>query len=126
MPEVAEKKSEEAEVLEAKAVAKYVRSSSRKVKVILDLVRGKSVDEALGILQFSPKRAAKLVAKVINSAAANAERIHSFKRDDLYIYRAHVDQGPTLKRFRHRAMGRASRIRKRTSHITIVVRERKE
>ena len=108
----------------ARAVAKYVRVSPRKVRKVIDLVRGKNVDAALSILRFSPQAAAKMVSKVLSSAVANAESNFRLNREDLIVGEAHVNQGPTLKRFRHRAMGRASRIRKRTSHITIVVQER--
>ncbi|MEW6275410.1 MAG: 50S ribosomal protein L22 [Bacillota bacterium] len=108
----------------AKAVAKYVRISPRKVRQVVDLVRGKSVDEALAILKFTPKRASGPVAKVIRSAAANAEHNYDMNRDNLYIAAAYVDQGPTWKRYQPRAYGRANIIRKRTSHITIVVQER--
>ncbi|MEW6424086.1 MAG: 50S ribosomal protein L22 [Bacillota bacterium] len=108
----------------AKAVAKYVRISPRKVRQVVDLVRGKNVDEALAILKFTPKRACGPVAKVIRSAAANAEHNYDMNRDNLYIAAAYVDQGPTWKRYQPRAYGRANIIRKRTSHITIVVQER--
>lgn len=116
-----------AEVLEAqkqaRATAKYVRVTPRKAKKIIDMVRGKNVDDALNILKFSPQAAAKTVAKVVTSAVANAETAYRLKRDALFISEAYANAGPTLKRFRHRAMGRASRIHKRTSHITIVVQE---
>jgi len=108
----------------AKAVARYIRISPRKVRQVVDLVRGKSVDEALAILKFTPKRASAPVAKVIRSAAANAEHNYDLNRDNLYIAAAYVDQGPTWKRYQPRAYGRANLIRKRTSHITIVVQER--
>lgn len=117
-----------AEVLEAgeqaRAVAKYVQVAPRKVRKVMDLVRGKDVDEALNILRFSPQAAAKTVSKVVASAVANAENNLRLRSDALFISEAYIDQGPTLKRFRPRAMGRASRIRKRTSHITVVVEER--
>ncbi|MCL6447567.1 MAG: 50S ribosomal protein L22 [Armatimonadetes bacterium] len=110
--------------MEAKAVARYIRISPRKVRPVVDLVRGKSVDEALAILKFTPKRASAPVAKVIRSAAANAEHNYDLNRDNLYIAAAYVDQGPTWKRYQPRAYGRANLIQKRTSHITIVVQER--
>ncbi len=117
-----------AEVLEiekqARSVAKYVRVAPRKVRKMIDIVRSKNVDEALNILKFSPQAAAKIVSKVVSSAAANAESNYRLNRENLFVSEAYVNQGPTLKRFRHRAMGRASRIHKRTSHITIVVQER--
>jgi len=112
--------------MEARATARYIRISPRKVRQVVDLIRGKSVSEALSVLQFTPKRAAKPVSKVINSAAANAEHNYEMDRDSLYISEAYVDQGPTLKRYKPRAMGRADLIRKRTSHITVVVKESEE
>jgi len=108
----------------AKAIARYVRISPRKVREVVDLIRGKSVNEALAILKFTPKRASVPVAKVIRSAAANAEHNYDMDRDNLYIAAAYVDQGPTWKRIRPRAYGRANIIRKKTSHITIVVEEK--
>lgn len=108
----------------AKAIARYVRISPRKVREVVDLIRGKSVNEALAILKFTPKRASVPVAKVIRSAAANAEHNYDMNRDNLYIAAAYVDQGPTWKRIRPRAYGRANIIRKKTSHITIVVGEK--
>lgn len=109
--------------METRAVAKFIRIAPRKVRRVVDLVRGKYVDEALAILQFVPSRAAKPVRKVVESAAANAENNFSMDRDVLKISAAMVDQGPTWKRIKPRAMGRAYRILKRTSHITIVVAE---
>lgn len=103
------------------ATARYIRISSRKVKVVIDLIRGKSVNEALGILMYTPKAAAQPVLKLLNSAIANAVNNMNLSTDDLYIAEVYANQGPTLKRFRPRAQGRASRIRKRTSHITIVL-----
>lgn len=110
--------------MEAQAVARYVRIAPRKVRIVLDLIRGKDVDEALNILRFTPKAASKILEKLVKSAAANAENNHNMKRDNLYIAKAFADQGPTLKRFRARAMGRAARIRKRTSHITVILKEK--
>ncbi|WP_350343814.1 50S ribosomal protein L22 [Proteinivorax tanatarense] len=112
--------------MEAKAVARYVRIAPRKVRVVIDLIRGKDVAEALAVLKHTPKAASPQLEKVLNSAVANAE--HNFEMDanNLYISEAYVDQGPTLKRFRPRAQGRATRINKRTSHITLVVSEKKE
>ncbi|MBE0466638.1 MAG: 50S ribosomal protein L22 [Candidatus Desulforudis sp.] len=112
--------------METKAVAKYIRLSPVKVRQVVDLVRGKKVDEALAILQFTPKRAARSVAKVIRSAAANAEHNNDSDRAELFIARAYVDQGPSLKRWRPRAYGRANVIKHRTSHITVVVSDGKE
>jgi large subunit ribosomal protein L22 len=108
------------------ATAKYVRVSPRKARQVVDLIRGKSVGEAKAILQLTPRGAAPLVGKVLASAVANAENNNDMVADDLVVVRAYVDEGPTLKRFKPRAMGRATRIRKRTSHITISVDERKE
>jgi len=108
------------------ATAKYVRVSPRKAGDVANLIRGKRVNEAKAILMLSPRAAAKLVGKVLDSAVANAENNHSLDADDLYVVQAYVNEGPTIKRFRPRAMGRASRIRKRTSHITVSVDEKKE
>jgi len=112
--------------VEAKATAKYVRISPRKVRVVVDLIRGKKVQEALAILKYTPKRASEAVTKVIKSAAANAEHNLQANKDELFVTAAYVDQGPTLKRYQARAMGRADILRKRTSHITVVVGDKKE
>lgn len=109
--------------METRAVAKYVRIAPRKVRRVVDLVRGKYVDEALGMLQFLPNRAAKQVRKVVQSAAANAENNFAMDLETLKITTAYVDAGPTMKRIRPRAMGRAYAILKRSSHITVVVGE---
>jgi large subunit ribosomal protein L22 len=109
--------------MEARAIAKYVRIAPRKVRRVVDLVRGKYVDEALAVLKFVPNRAAKQVGKVVASAAANAENNLGADRDLLKVSLAMVDQGPTMKRIQPRAMGRAYRILKRSSHITVVVSE---
>jgi large subunit ribosomal protein L22 len=108
------------------ATAKYVRVSPRKAGDVANLIRGKRVSEAKAILMLSPRAAAKLVGKVLDSAVANAENNHALDADDLVVVQAFVNEGPTIKRFRPRAMGRASRIRKRTSHITVSVDEKKE
>jgi large subunit ribosomal protein L22 len=108
------------------ATGKYLRVSPRKARLVVDLIRGKSVDEARAILLLTPRGASPIVGKVLDSAVANAENNHDMTVDDLLVTRAFVDEGPTLKRFRPRAMGRATRIRKRTSHVTISVDERKE
>ncbi len=107
------------------AIARYVRISSRKVKVVIDLIRGKSVAEAQAILMFTPKAATEPVLKLLNSAIANAENNQDLSRDNLIVAEVYANQGPTLKRFRPRAQGRATRIRKRTSHITIVLDQAK-
>ena len=103
------------------AIARYVRISPRKVKIVLDLIRGKSVAQAQAILKFTPKAACPVVEKLLNSAVANAENNQDLSRDTLFVAECFVGQGPTLKRFRPRAHGRANRILKRTSHITVVV-----
>ncbi|MEL7603407.1 MAG: 50S ribosomal protein L22 [Bacillota bacterium] len=108
-----------------RAIARYVRISSRKVKVVIDLIRGKSVQEAQAILMYTPKAASPVVEKLLNSAVANAENNMDLSRDTLYVAEVFANQGPTLKRFRPRAQGRASRIRKRTSHITIILDQAK-
>ena len=106
-----------------RAVARYVRISSRKVRIVIDLIRGKKVDEALAILKFTPKSASPVVEKLLKSAIANAE-YKGMNRDSLYVAAVYADQGPTLKRMMPRAKGSADRILKRTSHVTIVVKER--
>ncbi|MGI6684262.1 MAG: 50S ribosomal protein L22 [Bacillota bacterium] len=112
--------------MESKAVAKYIRISPRKVRQVIDLIRGKNVDEAAAILKLTPNRATEPVSKVLKSAVANAEHNQNLNRDDLIVAKAFVDQGPTIKRFRPRAMGRADRMLRRTSHITVIVGEREE
>lgn len=109
--------------MEARAIAKYLRLSPRKVRLSADLVRGKKAEEALQILAHTPKVGAKAVAKVIRSALANAQQNKAIDIDTLYVKTIFVNQGPTLKRFRARPMGRAARIRKRTCHITVVLSE---
>jgi large subunit ribosomal protein L22 len=110
----------------ARAVAKHVRISPYKARQIADLVRGKNLEEARYITTFSPTNAARMVGKVLESAVANAEHNNGLRADDLMVVNCFVDEGPTLKRWRPRAYGRATRIRKRTSHITVVVGEREE
>lgn len=110
--------------MEAKATAKYVHISARKAGQVCDLVRGKDVNEALAILKFTPRYASEIISKVIKSAAANAENNHEMDADKLYISHIVANQGPTMKRFMPRAQGRATEIRKRTSHIEVVVKER--
>jgi ribosomal protein L22 len=104
-----------------RAQAKYVRTSARKARLVCDHIRGKDVVEARAILAFTPRAAAKPWLKLLESAVANAEHNHELVGDDLRIAAVHADEGPTLKRFRPRAMGRATRIRKRTSHLTITL-----
>ena len=116
--------------MEARAIARFVRQSPRKVRLVADLIAGQSVNDAYALLRFNEKKAARSVEKLLRSAVANAmnkadaegERLDV---DELFVKRAFVDEGPTYKRWRARAMGRASPIRKRTSHVTVVV-DRKE
>ncbi|BAU26100.1 LSU ribosomal protein L22P [Aneurinibacillus soli] len=110
--------------MEAKAVARYIRIAPRKVRLVVDLIRGKQVGEALAILKHTPKAGSPVIEKVLLSAVANAEHNMNLDANDLVVSKVFVDEGPTLKRFRPRAMGRASRINKRTSHITVVVSEK--
>jgi ribosomal protein L22 len=104
-----------------RAQAKYVRSSARKARLVCDHIRGKSVEEARAILALTPRAIAKDWSKLLESAVANAEHNHELVGEDLYVKAVHADEGPTIKRFRPRAMGRATRIRKRTSHLTILL-----
>ena len=103
------------------AIARYIRISSRKVKIVIDMIRGKSVKEAAAILAYTPKAASEPVMKLLNSAVANAENNLDMNRDDLYVAEVYANQGPTLQCYRARARGSASPIRKRTSHITIIL-----
>ena len=107
------------------ATARYVRISSRKVKIMIDMIRGKKVGEALSILEYTPKSASEPVSKLLKSAVANAENNLGMDTGNLYVAEVYANQGPTLKRLRARAQGRANRIRKRTSHIHIVLDEMK-
>ncbi|MBP1933030.1 50S ribosomal protein L22 [Ammoniphilus resinae] len=110
--------------MEAKAIVRNIRIAPRKVRLVVDLIRGKQVGEALAILAHTPKAASPVVEKVLKSAIANAEHNYELEPNSLVIEKIFVDEGATLKRFRPRAMGRASRINKRTSHITVVVSEK--
>jgi len=110
--------------VEAKAVAKYVRIAPRKVRVVMDLIRGKSVAEAFAILKFTPKAGAEVLEKVLKSAVANAENNFDMDTDLLYVKTAFVDEGPTLKRIHPRSRGQAFKILKRTSHVTVIVDEK--
>jgi large subunit ribosomal protein L22 len=103
------------------ASVKNVRISSRKVKIVIDLIRGKKVEDALAILEFTPKSAAPVVKKLLESAIANAENNLSMNRDELYVAEIYANQGPTYKRYWPRSHGRADMILKRTSHITVVL-----
>jgi ribosomal protein L22 len=107
--------------VQVRAHAKYVRTSARKARLVCDHIRGKDVEEARAILAFTPRAAAKAWIKLLESAVANAEHNHELIGEDLRIAAVHADEGPTLKRYRPRAMGRATRIRKRTSHLTITL-----
>lgn len=110
--------------MESKAQAKTVRISSRKVKLVIDLIRGKDVGEAFAILKHTPKAASPMVEKLLTSAVANAEHNYNMDTENLYVKEVFVGEGPTLKRIRPRAQGSATQILKRTSHTTIVVAEK--
>ena len=109
--------------MEARAITKFIRLSPRKVRLVVDQIRGKGVEEALNILKFTPKRSALVVSKTLRTAVANAESTQSVDVDQLYVKQAKVDEGGMWKRFTPRAQGRATRIRKRLSHVTIVLDE---
>ena len=110
--------------MEARANAKYIRISPRKVKIVCDLIRGKDAGTAMGLLMATPKAASEVMTKLLKSAVANAENNFEMDPEKLYVSEAYANPGPILKRFRPRAQGRAYRINKRTSHITIVVKEK--
>lgn len=110
--------------MEARAVVKYARISPRKVKIVLDLIRNKPVGVAMGILKNTPKAASEYLEKLLKSAIANAENNHNLDVNKLYVAECFATQGPTLKRVQPRAQGRAFRILKRTSHITLVLKEK--
>jgi len=110
--------------MEIKAAARFVRISPRKARLVMGQVRGKRVEEALNMLSFASQRGAGIVKKLIHSAVANAQENANMDVDSLYIARIYADEGPTLKRWRPRALGRATRIRKRTSHLTVVLDEK--
>jgi large subunit ribosomal protein L22 len=120
MPEAIEEK-----VPEARAELKYARISARKVKIVADLIRGKKADEALAIVKFTPKASSEIIEKLLESAIANAENNHSMDKNKLVVSTIYANQGPTLRRIRPAAKGSAVRIRKRMSHITIILRESK-
>jgi len=109
--------------MEAKAVAKFIRVSPRKARIVAENIKGKGVEDALNILRFTPKKPADILSKVLYSAISNAEQMPGVDVDSLIVDSVVVNEGPTWKRIQPRAMGRAFRIRKRTSHITIVVKE---
>jgi large subunit ribosomal protein L22 len=110
--------------MEIHAAAKFVRISPRKMRLLMDQVRGRKIEEAIDILSFAPQRGAHILKKLINSAVANAEQNSDVDVDSLHIKRVYADEGPTLKRWMPRALGRASKIRKRTSHLTVILEER--
>ena len=112
------------ENIEARAKLSSARISARKVKIVIDLIRGKSVSEALAILKYTPKAASPLVEKLLKSAMANAENNHNMDVSKLYVAEIFANQGATMKRIRAATQGRANRIRKRTSHIEVVLKER--
>lgn len=110
--------------MESKAIGRYLRVSPLKARQVADLVRGKDVAEAIGILRYTNKKSAPLIGKVLDSAIANAEHNYDMDSDALYVSAIYIDEGPTIKRMHPRAYGRADVRRHRTSHITVVVRER--
>jgi large subunit ribosomal protein L22 len=110
--------------MEARAIARYLRVSPLKARQVADLVRGKDVKEALGILRYTNKKSSPLISKVVKSAIANAEHNYDMDSDELFISEIQINEGPTLKRMKSRAYGRADVRRHRTSHITVVLRER--
>ncbi len=110
---------------EGRAELKYARISSRKVKIVLDLIKDKKIEEAYAIIRYTPKAASELLYKLMKSAEANASNNNSLDKEKLFVAEAYANQGPTLKRIMPRAQGRANRIRKRSSHITLVLKERK-
>ena len=114
------------EIKEVKSVAKYVRIAPRKVRIVMDLIRGKDVADAFAILKFTPKRGSGLIEKVLKSAVANAENNFDMDADNLVVSKCFVDQGPTLKRIHPRSRGQAFSILKHTSHITVIVSEKEK
>ena len=112
--------------MEAKAIAKYVRMSPRKARLVANLIKGKDIQEAEAILRYTPNKAAKDIQKVLLSATANAENNLELDRENLVVKSAIIDQGPSIKRIKPRAQGRADRMVHRTSHVTVVVAEREE
>lgn len=110
--------------MESRAKTRFVRISAQKARLVADLIRGKQVGDALNVLDYTPKKAARIIAKTLRSAVANAEDQQNVDVDDLYVKRAYVDEGPTQRRILPRAHGRATRILKRSSHITVIVDEK--
>jgi large subunit ribosomal protein L22 len=109
--------------VEVKARAKFIRTSPRKARMVTELVNGRGIEEALNILAFTKRAPAKIITKLLKSAVANADQMKNIDVDTLFIKQITVDQGPTMKRYRPRAMGRATMIRRRMSHITVVLEE---
>jgi len=109
--------------METKTSVNYIRVSPRKARLVADLIRGKRVEDALNILSFTTKASARIIEKLLKSAVANSSQNQNIDIDTLFIDTIYVNEGPTLKRFRARAMGRVGRIRKRTSHITVILKE---
>jgi large subunit ribosomal protein L22 len=112
-------------MMETRASTRYARLTAQKARLVVDLIRGKPVEKAIALLEYTPKRGARTVLKTLRSAVANAESSQRLDVDDLYVKGAWVDEGPTAKRFLPRAHGRATRVFKRTSHITVVVDARR-
>jgi len=123
---IAKEEKAKAPKVEAKATAKYIRISPRKARSVINAIRGKDVNEAFTILMFSPKKAARIIYKVLNSAVANAVNNFGLNEDTLYVSEAYVNDGPRLKRIWPRGRGRADIIKHRYSHITVVVRDREK
>lgn len=109
---------------QAKSVAKHIRIAPRKVRIVMDLIRGKNVGEAFAILKYTPKVGSEVIEKVLKSAVANAEHNYDLNADKLYVSEGYVDQGPTMKRIHPRSRGQAFKILKRSSHVTVIVKER--
>lgn len=112
------------EDMQARAVATHIRIAPRKIRIVIDLIRGKHIDDAFAILKYTPKIGSEIVEKVLKSAVANAENNFEMNADNLYVAAAYVDQGPTLKRIHPRSRGQAFKILKRSSHVTVIVKER--
>lgn len=110
--------------MEAKAIARHIRIAPRKIRIVIDLIRGKNIGDAYAILKNTPKIGSEILLKVLESAIANAEHNYDMNSDKLYVAAAYVDQGPTLKRIHPRSRGQAFKILKRSSHVTVVVKER--
>ena len=110
--------------MEAKAIARHIRIAPRKIRIVMDLIRGKNIGDAYSILKYTPKIGSEILLTVLESAVANAEHNCDMNSDKLYVASAYVDQGPTLKRIHPRSRGQAFKILKRSSHVTIIVQER--